>query len=106
VTQGAIPDEEPKNLPEKLLLQDAKASLGKRILGGVQKPLGDAPRLVAVYGGEPGDWAKMASTQTVIIDGAVVEVHWFRNNKTGETVEFKFKRTYPQKSPQNLKGGN
>ncbi len=96
MNKGAIPDESPRNLQEQLLLQDAKASVGKRIQGSADKPLGDAPRLVANYGGEVGDWVKMVSTQTAVIQGAVVEVHWFRNNETAQTVEFKFKRTYPK----------
>jgi hypothetical protein len=96
MTQGAIPDEAPRNLPEQLLMEDAKTTIGKRILGGSNKLLGDAPRLVAIYGGEAVDWVKMASSQTAIIEGAVVEIHWFRNNKTGQNIEFKFKRTYPK----------
>jgi hypothetical protein len=100
--RGAIPDESPRNLPEQLLLQDAKASVGKRIQGSADKPLGDAPRLVANYGGEVGDWVKMVNAQIAVIEGAVVEVHWFRNNQTSRTVEFKFKRTYPKAAPKNL----
>ncbi|WP_449420674.1 hypothetical protein [Phormidium nigroviride] len=102
MTQGAIPDETPRNLQEQLLMQDAKATLGKLILGSADKPLRDAPRLVAIYGGEAGDWVKMASSQTVVIEGAMVEVHWFRNNKTGQTIEFKFKRTYPKTAQKDL----
>ena len=55
MNEGAIPDESPRNLPEQLLLQDAKTSVGKRILGSADKPLGDAPRLAANYGGKVGD---------------------------------------------------
>jgi hypothetical protein len=102
VNQCAIPDESPRNLQEQLLLQDAKASVGKRILGSADKPLKDAPRLVANYGGNVGDWVKMVSAQTAVIEGAVVEVHWFRNNETAQTVEFKFKRTYPKAALKNL----
>lgn len=100
--RGAIPDDIPSNLPEQLLLQDADASFGRRIQGSADKPLGDAPRLVANYGGEVGDWVKMASTQIAVIEGAVVEIHWFRNNKTAQNFEFKFKRTYPKIEPKNL----
>ncbi len=64
-------------------------------------PLGDAPRLVANYGGQPGDWVKMSSTQTKVISGASVQVHWFRNIQTARNVEFKFKRTYPKIAPKN-----
>lgn len=98
MTTGAIPDEAPRNLQEQLLLQDAKAGNARQIQGGPLVPLRDAPRLVANYGGQPEDWIKMVSTQSTIIDGAVVEVHWFRNNRTGQNFEFKFKRTYPKKA--------
>jgi hypothetical protein len=101
VAQSAIPDESPRNLQEQLLLEDAKTENGKRIQGGSSQPLGDAPRLVACYGSQPEDWVKMASIQTIIIDGAVVEVHWFRNTKTWQNFEFKFKRTYPKTAPKN-----
>ncbi|WP_226583410.1 hypothetical protein [Microseira wollei] len=47
MTIGAIPDETPSNLKEQLLLQDAKAGNGRTIQGGIDDPLGDAPRLVA-----------------------------------------------------------
>lgn len=57
---------------------------------------------MAIYRGEAGDWVKMASSQTVVIEGAMVEVHWFRNNKTGQTIEFKFKRTYPKTAQKDL----
>ena len=101
MTKGVIPDETPKNLKEQLLLEDAKAGNGKRIQGGLSKPLGDAPRLVACYGDRPEDWVKMASSQSTIIDGAIIEVHWFRNTKTLQDFEFKFKRTYPKTAPPN-----
>nr|WP_228056410.1 hypothetical protein [Microcoleus sp. LEGE 07076] len=89
-------------MQEQLLLQDAKASVGKRIQGSADKLLGDASRLVANYGGEVGDWVKMLSVQIAVIEGAVVEVHWFRNNETAQTVEFKFKRTYPKAVSKTL----
>ena len=44
----------------------------------------------------------MVSAQTAVIERAVVEVHWFRNNETAQTVEFKFKRTYPKAALKNL----
>ena len=98
---GSIPDEVPTNLQEQLLLQDAKAGAGVSIQGGPLMPLGDAPRLVANYGGQLSDWVKIVSTQSKLINGAVVEVHWFSNNQTGQTVEFKFKRTYPKTALKN-----
>ena len=50
MTTGAIPDEIPTNLQEQLLLQDAKAGNGRTIQGGIDDPLGDAPRLVETTG--------------------------------------------------------
>jgi hypothetical protein len=101
VNAGSFPDEAPTNLQEQLLLQDAKAGNGIQIQGGPLMRLGDAPRLVANYGGQPVDWVKMSSTQTKVISGASVQVHWFRNIETGRNVEFKFKRTYPKIAPKN-----
>ncbi len=101
MTRGAIPDEEPTNLKEKLLLEDAKAGNAKPIQGGSDDPLGDAPRLVAIYGGNPEDWFKITSNQAFFINGASVQVHWFRNDKTGQNVELKFKRLYPKTAPKN-----
>ena len=100
--RGAIPDESPKNLPEQLLLQDAKTGNCKVIRRGTDRALGDAPRLVAVYGGNPQDWDKMTSVEAFEINGASVQVHWFRNSQTLQDVEFKFKRQYPKVAPKNL----
>lgn len=107
VTTGRIPDEIPTNLQEQLLMQDAKAAAVqaincKEILGTPQEPLRDAPRLVANYGGNLEDWIKMASIQTKIINGASVQIHWFRNRQTLENVEFKFKRQYLKTTSTNL----
>ena len=107
VTTGRIPDETPTNLQEQILMQDALAAAVqsincKEILGTSQEPLRDAPRLVANYGGNLEDWVKMASTQTTIINGASVQVHWFRNRQTLENVEFKFKRQYLKISSTNI----
>ena len=44
MNQGAIPDEIPINLPEQLLLQDAKAGNSKVIHYGTDRLLGDAPK--------------------------------------------------------------
>ncbi len=51
MSTGAIPDDIPTNFQEQLLLQDAKASNGRAIQGGIDEPLGDAPRLAANDGG-------------------------------------------------------
>ncbi|MDY6806328.1 MAG: hypothetical protein SXA11_21330 [Cyanobacteriota bacterium] len=103
---GPIPDEIPSNLPEQILIQDAKTAATqmincKVIQGGPLLPLGDVPRLVANYGGKSEDWVKIVSTQKASIYGAIVQVHWFKNTATGQSVEFKFKRTYPKTAPKN-----
>jgi hypothetical protein len=102
VNQGAIPDQSPRNLQEQLLLQDAKAGNCKVIRRGTDRLLGDAPRLIAVYGGNSEDWDKMTSIEAFEINGASVQVHWFRNSQTLQDVEFKFKRQYPKVAPKNL----
>ncbi len=101
MTTGPIPDETPSNLEEQLLLEEAKRGEGKRIFYGLDKILRSAPQLVANYGGSPEDWDKMTTAQFLVIDGATVQVHWYRNNKTGQNVEFKFKREYPKTAPRN-----
>ena len=102
MNQGAIPDESPRNLPEQLLLQDAKAGNCKVIRRGTDRLLGDAPRLIAVYSGNSEDWDKMTSIEAFEINGASVQVHWFLNSQTIQDVEFKFKRQYPKIAPKNL----
>ncbi len=102
MNQGAIPDESPRNLPEQLLLQDAKAGNYKVIRRGTDRLLGDVPRLVALYGGNSEDWDKMTSVEAFEINGVSVQVHWFRNSQTLQEVEFKFKRQYPKTAPKNL----
>ena len=102
MNQGAIPDESPRNLQEQLLLQDAKAGNCKVIRRGTDRLLGDAPRLIVVYGGNSEDWDKMTSIEAFEINGASVQVHWFRNSQTLQDVEFKFKRQYPKIAPKNL----
>jgi hypothetical protein len=85
-----------------LLLQDAKAGNSKVIHYGTDRLLGDAPRLITVYGGNSEDWDKMTSIEAFEINGAFVQVHWFRNSQTFQEVEFKFKRQYPKTAPKNL----
>ncbi|MEG4573482.1 hypothetical protein QUA56_12420 [Microcoleus sp. N3A4] len=102
MNQGAISDEEPRNLPEQLLLQDAKAGNCIVIHCGTDRLLGDAPRLIDVYGGNSEDWDKMTSIEAFEINGASVQFHWFRNSQTLQNVEFKFKRQYPKTAPKNL----
>jgi len=102
MNQGAIPDESPRNLLEQLLLENAKAGNCRVIRRGTDIFLGDAPRLIAVYGGNYKDWDKMTSSEAFEINGASVQVHWFRNSQTLQEVEFKFKRQYPKTAPKNL----
>lgn len=101
MTRGPIPDDVPINLQEQILLEDARSQPGIQIQGGRKKPLGDVPRLVANYGGSSEDWYKISSNQSAVIDGAIVEIHWLRNNRTGQNVEYKIKRTYPKTAPKN-----
>ncbi len=102
MNQGAIPDESPRNLPEQLLLQDAKAGNCISIQGGPDDILGDVSRLVAIYGGNPEDWYKITSIQGFVINGASVQVHWFENKQILQQLELKFKRQYPKTAPKNL----
>ena len=102
MNQGAIPDEIPRNLPEQLLLQDAKAGNCISIQGGSDDILGDVSRLVAIYGGNRENWYKMTSSEAFEINGAFVQVHWFENKQISQQVEFKFKRQYPKTAPKNL----
>jgi len=102
VNQGAIPDESPRNLQEQLLLQDANAGNCRAIQGGPGDILGDVPRRVALYGGNPEDWYKITSIQAFVINGASVQVHWFENGEISQQVELKFKRQYPKIAPNNL----
>jgi hypothetical protein len=45
--------------------------------------------------------AFLTSNQAFMINGASVQVHWFRNIQTLQDVEFKFKRQYPKTAPKN-----
>jgi hypothetical protein len=58
---------------------------------GSEVTLRDAPRLVAEWGGEAKDWAKLSSEANKFPDGSLVEVHGYRNVPTGQTVELKTK---------------
>ncbi|MFB2893700.1 hypothetical protein ACE1CI_12380, partial [Aerosakkonemataceae cyanobacterium BLCC-F50] len=46
--------------------------------------------------------AIVTSNQAFEINGASVQVHWFRNSQTLQDVEFKFKRQYPKTAAKNL----
>jgi hypothetical protein len=63
---------------------------GRPIIGaGTAKTLTDAPRLVETYGGQVADWAKVSSSAYRAQDGVTIEVHAYRNMKTGQVVELK-----------------
>jgi len=102
MNQGAIPNESPRNLPEQLLLQDAKAGNCISIQGGPDDILGNVSRLVALYGGKAEHWYKITSIQAFAINGASVQVHWFENKQILQQVELNFKRQYPKTASKNL----
>lgn len=58
---------------------------------GTLKGLKDAERLAAQYGGEPADCAKIKSSTYEASDLSRFRTHWYKNIKTGQTVEFKTK---------------
>jgi hypothetical protein len=55
---------------------------------GARKAIGDIDRLVAQYGGEAGDWAKMVGGSERV-GGKLSQIHWYENVKTGLRTEFK-----------------
>ncbi len=102
ILKGPIPNVEPANLTEQLVLEEAEANAGQVIMGR----MGDAPRLEANYGS--GQWAKAqwvhyspSGTYTQTEPGGPISspegsnytVHYFINLITGERVEFKFTNT-------------
>jgi hypothetical protein len=46
------------------------------------------PRLEAIYG--QGEWVKMGWVHE-LPGGGQIEIHFFKNIDTGQTIEFKFK---------------
>jgi hypothetical protein len=65
---------------------------GTAIAGaGSRREIDDIGRLVAQYGGQPSDWAKVTSEAHKLPDGTIVSVHGYRNVVTGQTVEPKTK---------------
>ena len=63
--------------------------------GSKNKVLQDAPRLATQYGGNPSDWA-MKSSNAILNKGETIEVHAYKNMKTGQMVEPKNKIQIPQ----------
>lgn len=84
IRKGPKPDETPRTLAEQLTMQEARAGAGEVAM----RNLADEPRLVDNYG--PGEWVKMQHTHQTP-DGRKINIHWFRNQTTGQNVEFKFK---------------
>ena len=73
---------QPEELCEQLALAEAQGGAGRQIMG----ELGDAPRLIALYG--PGPWVKKQHTHRCP-DGRLLVIHYFSNGK--RNVELKFK---------------
>ena len=61
------------------------------IAGPGKKPVIDEPRLISEYGGRPGDWAKIKGQNHRLETGETMEVHSYKNLRTGEIVEPKLK---------------
>ncbi len=70
---------EPKNLKEKLTLEEAKSAPGKRIMKGKIKD----PRFQK-------DWKKMRYSHTNS-DGSKIQIHFWEHKITGKRMGFKFK---------------
>jgi hypothetical protein len=83
VRKGPIPDEAPRNLNEKLALEEAEAAEGEIII----TELGDEPRLIANYGA--GEWVKKQYVHRCK-DNRIITIHWHENLTTGLRKEYKF----------------
>jgi hypothetical protein len=92
-----------RNLGRELASEEQMASTGVPIIGaGTTKPLRDSDILAGQYGGNPGDWAKMASRKSYRgADGFEFETHWYENTVTGQKVEYKTKITSYGRDPAN-----
>jgi hypothetical protein len=89
-------------LASDLQMQEIMSGAGVPIAGaGTSTTLRDASRLAAEYGGESGDWAKIASSnylpagaqggfEKAGFNGSF-EIHAYQNVKTGQIVELKTK---------------
>jgi hypothetical protein len=90
--KGPIPSVEPASLSEQLALEEAAANADVIIENA---RLGDSDRLEAIYG--DGEWVKMGWTHKPVglpvgVAGRAgnIDIHFFKNIDTGQTVEFKF----------------
>ncbi len=91
-----------KALASDLQVQEVMSGAGTPLAGaGTGTTLRDANRLAATYGGEPGDWAKVGSSNVTPAGASGgfdkagfnggFEVHAYQNVKTGQVVELKTK---------------
>jgi RHS repeat-associated protein len=72
------------NLNKSLASEAQMGEAGTPIAGaGTNTALRDADRLANDYGGNPGDWSKMSSSNYQASDGSMVETHWYQNDATG-----------------------
>jgi hypothetical protein len=79
-----------KQLASEAGAAELKAGGGKAIAGaGTRSVITDLPRLLAEHGGRPEDWAKVTSRVYSVGDGTTVQVHAYRNVRTGQLVELK-----------------
>jgi filamentous hemagglutinin len=77
-----------KSLASQQQLSELISGRGTNIAGsGTNVPLRDVDRLVAQYGGQPGDWSKVSSSSYKAADGSTFEIHAYRNAVTGQLVE-------------------
>ena len=81
-----------KQLASESGVAELQAGGGQVMAGaGHKTKIRDAPRLTAQYGGDEADWAKVTSSTHKIADGTTIEVHAYKNVKTGQVVEPKSK---------------
>jgi len=81
-----------KQLASEAGAAELRAGGGRAIAGaGTRKAITDLPRILAEYGGRPEDWAKVTSEIYSVGDGTTVQVHAYRNVRTGQLVELKSK---------------
>ena len=72
------------NLNKSLASEAQMGEAGTPIAGaGTNTVLRDADPLANDYGGNPGDWSKMGSSNYQASDGSMVETHWYQNDATG-----------------------
>lgn len=88
--KGKNKDEEAENFEEFMVMLEARMGAGYFIQPKPGKgPLGDAPRLKALYG--DGVWIKM-EWKRKLRSGKIIIIHYFKNINNNDNVEFKFKR--------------